>query len=652
MCGISGIWHLDNQQIEKDWLVNFTDSLRHRGPDGAGYWLHQKKHLGLGHRRLAILDLSEKGKQPMSFAEDRYQITYNGEIFNFLELKKELETLGYVFHSATDTEIILAAYHQWGKACLLKFNGMWAFAIWDNQKEKLFISRDRYGIKPLYYLTLPNKLFAIASETIAFKYLNGFKRKVNDSMLALSIVAQKMMESQGYTIYDHIYQLLPGHYIELEKGKKIQQHRWWNTYDHLVKVPTSYEDQMEEFSALFDDACRLRLRSDVPLASALSGGLDSSSVYCNIHQMMKKNDRIERSPDNWQKAFVATFPNTSVDERRFAEQVIEHTKGEVHYITPDYSQLINDIEKSTLLFDGITSTPIIALTDVYKAMHQNGIKVSMDGHGVDEMLFGYKGSVKAAFMDSYLSNDKKVMEDLMDTFIHLYPEQEQEQVREQLIAAAKIHKQAITSKNKIKNTVSSILRKIKPTSSFTSPSNPAWMKKQQQMGSMPNLSDHYLDYMHWSNSKKITHEHFHLTELPYNLRDFDRASMQNSIEIRMPFMDWRLITYVFSLPLSSKIGGGFTKRILRDAMKGILPESIRNRKLKIGLGAPVYEWFSGAMSEYLMDEFNSKKFTEYPLWNGEEIKNEVLEKIKTKSLKPEDCNKIWGLLNAHIIVNK
>jgi asparagine synthase (glutamine-hydrolysing) len=332
MCGIAGVWNLNNKLVELNELEKFTDSLIHRGPDGSGYSLYDNETLGLGHRRLSILDLSENGKQPLEYLNNRYSITYNGEIYNFIELKKILLSEGYNFKSESDTEVILAAYDFWGKDCLKKFNGMWAFAIWDNFKKKLFLSRDRFGVKPLHYIYKQNDFFAFASETIAFKYLSNFKREFDTQLLSRSILSFSSIEAFGYTIFKDVTQLLPGHYIEIKKGQKPVQIKWWSTLNNLVTFPTNYEDQVAYFKEIFEDACRIRMRSDVPLASALSGGVDSSAVYCMLHHLMNDNSiQKERLPSNWQKAFVATFPNTKVDERHYAEEVIKFTNGNAKY---------------------------------------------------------------------------------------------------------------------------------------------------------------------------------------------------------------------------------------------------------------------------------------------------------------------------------
>ena len=229
MCGISGIYNLNNNPVYLETLKRFTDSMVHRGPDGAGYELFDNNTLGLGQRRLSILDLSEAGKQPMSYADGRYWMTYNGEIFNFIEVREELQQLGHAFKSDTDTEVILAAYAQWGKACLDKFNGMWAFVIWDSQEKTLFLARDRFGIKPLYYVHQPSKFFAFASETRAFKFLEGFKREVDEELLKINLQDSYALEGLGYTPFKNIVQLLPGHCMVIRKGNEPKQKRWWQS---------------------------------------------------------------------------------------------------------------------------------------------------------------------------------------------------------------------------------------------------------------------------------------------------------------------------------------------------------------------------------------------------------------------------------------
>jgi len=299
MCGIAGIVHLNSDKVSSEKLKKFTDSMFHRGPDGAGYEIFENELVGFGHRRLSILDLSDAGKQPMFSHDKKLLITYNGEVYNFLEIKRELEKIGIRFITQSDTEIILQAYRQWGINCLNLFNGMFAIAIWDFENKSLLLCRDRFGVKPLYYLYLPQQIFAFASETVAFKYLQGFKREVNSETFQIALKHPEILEGSVHTIYKNIFQLRPGHYLEFKKNySRPVVKRWWNTIENLIDVPLNYNQQLEQFTELFKDACKLRMRSDVTLASALSGGLDSSSIYTTLHKINTNLTNIERLPAN------------------------------------------------------------------------------------------------------------------------------------------------------------------------------------------------------------------------------------------------------------------------------------------------------------------------------------------------------------------
>lgn len=636
MCGISGIWNLNGKRLQHEDLRSFNDTLTHRGPDDSGYFMSTSEAIGMGHRRLSILDLSSDGQQPMSYENGRYHISYNGEIYNFLELKQELEGLGHTFRTKTDTEVVIASFAHWGKDCLQKFNGMWAFAIWDEQKKELFLSRDRFGIKPLYYTFNRQNQFAFASETTAFQKLVGFEKTINSNHLRRSISDHSSIEAFGQTIYNGIFQLKPGHSLSINKEKKIEITQWWKTHEHLPEIPSKYEDQVAEFQRLFRDSCKLRMRSDVSLASALSGGLDSSSVYCTLNDLKKESSQLDRLPPNWQKAFVGIFPGTQVDEQKYAEEVIKYTHGEAQYVPPNYSNLVEDIESSTRQFDGISGTPIICLTNIYQAMRADGITVSLDGHGVDEMMYGYRNSVQKAIFASLGSANSRI-QDLKTTYLDLLFDNERVQ-QEQIM-------NAVGNDGSVKNFLRRLKRTFQKENSPKLKSHP-WLTDQDQW-------DHPYDQS-WNNFglESIPHDQFHVSELPYNLRDFDRGSMQHSIEIRMPFMDYRLVSYVFALPQESKIGGGFTKRILRDSMKGIMPESIRNRKLKIGLGSPLKEWFNGALNQYLLDTVHSQSFLINEIWNGHAVSDFVETKCKEKSWDDSSSSSFWPILNAHLIMTQ
>lgn len=313
-------------------LERFTDTLRHRGPDGRGTFIDG--NLGLGHRRLAILDLSDAGKCPMSYGGAdgrRYWITYNGEIYNFLELRSELQKLGHRFHTETDTEVVLAAFAQWGGDCLLRFNGMWALAIWDTVERVLFLARDRFSVKPLYYLSTGR--FAFASELKAFLALDTFSPGLNEEIVPGIIQNSYSYEGTNQeTILRGIRRLPGGHCLVLKDDGHYTIKKWWETQDHIPQIPARYEEQVEQFRELFLDAVRIRMRSDVPIGTCLSGGIDSSAIASSMAWNYHEGKTgLERCADDWQHTFIAGFPGTEIDECECAAEVVKHIGAKAHY---------------------------------------------------------------------------------------------------------------------------------------------------------------------------------------------------------------------------------------------------------------------------------------------------------------------------------
>jgi len=646
MCGISGIFHENMLPLSREKLVTFNDSMRHRGPDGSGIYLDPKIPFGMGHRRLSILDLSDRAAQPMPSADSRYWIAYNGEVFNFLEIRSELEKNNYSFRTDSDTEVVIAAYHLWGEKCLAKFNGMWGFSIWDSERQELFLARDRFGVKPLYYLHIPGVIFAFASETYAFRHLDDYKREWNESHLALNIQNPFALEGVGHTIIKHIYQVLPGHFLKISAAcVKPKQKRWWDTLENRPKIPDLYEAQIEEFFRIFQDSTLLRLRSDVKIATALSGGVDSSAIYCMLMAIARNPQLAKRRfPNDWQQAFVATFPDTSIDEKKYADEVLQFTGGKANYITPNYNNLVDDIVSKTLFFDSVYLTPISIVSDIYAAMRQHGNKISLDGHGVDEMLLGYPHFSETAYLEAVQNNKTDLANDYWETYKALFPSETQISLKKPSPNIG----WKIRVRKFLPKPVYRILQKLRSVAKGNS-KRPSWMLVNGDPA-LPRLSDRPIDIRRFSDTDRLLYQAFHVDILPTILRNFDRASMQNSIEIRMPFMDFRLVSFVFALPLESKIGGGFTKRILRDAMRGMMPESIRSRKLKIGLNAPLVEWFNGPLARFILDEVNSQAFRNSNIWNGKLLATVAEEKVKNQNWTWAEASNFWTILNAHILL--
>ncbi|BAO55400.1 asparagine synthase (glutamine-hydrolyzing) [Nonlabens marinus] len=619
MCGVSGIWNRRGPHLNKQQIELFTDSIAHRGPDGSGYYFNEVKGVALGHRRLSILDESNAGKQPMSI-DNNLWITYNGEIFNFIELRKELEQLGFRFKSETDTEVFLTAYKAWGLDCFSKFNGMWAAGIYDQSKQELLLVRDRYGIKPLYYLNSKNNLFAFSSETIAFKSLEGFERSFNQNNLNLVFQDAKCLEGRGETIFEHLRQVKPGHFLKVTQSDLIEN-RWWYPESQSPKVPGTYEEQVEYFKEIFEDACALRLRSDVPLASALSGGLDSSSVYATLHKI-NRHHSFERRPSNWQNAYTLIFPGSAQDEQYYAEKVAAHVGGNLKTIEVDYSR-VDNILSQTRLFDSVYDNPNFILVSLYEKMRTDGIKVSLDGHGVDELLFGYPEMLRQASRSLEGTNNdlQKQLDKIVDSMLFRNGQKKAftNYLRQQ------VNRVKILTKNILFENQSS------KSDSFVFPD--AGKKNIREFDS---LSD-------------ITNYHFYETSLPSILRNFDRASMQAGVEVRMPFMDYRIVDFLHAIPFESKVKFPFSKRILRSAMKGTLPEEIRVRKSKIGLVAPMDHLLNNYLQEFAMDIMNSKDFIESPYWDGKSIQEYATHKTGKNSWTMQDGMQIWPYLNAYLI---
>ena len=648
MCAIAGLWRFDGMPIAPDHFRNFVQSLQHRGPDRQDAVAIPEVSLMLGHCRLSILDLEAAAAQPMISRDGRYYIVFNGEIYNFLELRAELQQCGYSFFTNSDTEVILAAYDAWGDGCQQRFNGMWAFAIWDRKKQNLFLSRDRFGVKPLYFIYHPKALFAFASETIAFKYLENYQREVDPAMVALNLANSFVLEGMGKTIFRDIQALLPGHCLLLTNND-FRCEQWWSTSKELPSIPDDYENQVIEFRRLLFDACRIRLRSDVPIASALSGGIDSSSVYATTMALSKVENQILRAPEDWRRAFVCSLPNTALDETPYAKEVADFVGGKLELLVPQFDNLASQIEQDTIAMDFISTTPMM-MTQTYEAMRQMGIFVSLDGHGVDEMLYGYPSLVHEAWIQATNAGNVERACELERIYLEMQPSYDRTALQEDKNNISKKQHFASSAKravNYIRSGISYRSRKLFGRSQRILTGDP-WLKV---LPAKAEFSSTMQAPAHLNSAEKIIFQNFHLTTLPSILRNYDRIAMRHGIEIRMPFMDWRLVTFTFALPQTSKIGAGYTKRILRDAVKGILPESTRLRKLKMGWNAPMQEWFAGPLSEWILDHVHSRCFVQSDIWEGKKIKKFAEDKIRQKSWTWKECNRFWPFINAHLIVS-
>lgn len=634
MCSISCIWRLNKQPVSYDEIRAFNNVTAYRGPDGEGVFINANKNLALGHRRLAILDLSEAGKQPMFSADKKLVITFNGEIYNYIELKAELSTKGHRFITNTDTEVILAAYIEWGQACQLKLNGMWAFAIWNCEDSSLFLSRDRFGEKPLYYIYQKNKLFALASETVAFEYLPGFEKTFNPYNVDLAIRHPFYLESVGETIYKGIKKLLPGHSLII-RNNTLTIKKWWFSEEHLVQVPHSYNEQVEAFEELFKSSCELRLRSDVPVAVSLSGGLDSSTVYSTVQQVSREKET-GRVP-GWNHAFIACFPNTKMDERIYADEVVAFTNGIPHYVYPEQNDIAQRLFDDTRAEDFIYLSPPV-VHRIYESMRASNVTVSIDGHGADELFFGYPHMVSELAISAL-----EVERQTIFSTIAAMTETSYNQVTQQHNKA--LADQLLNSQRRVGNRIPEKIKRFYRTYMKRKSSGTGWLLHN------PSYHDLTLVTPPGDAAFGISYRQLHF-HLPTLLRNWDRASMKHGVEIRMPFLDWRLVSYVLSLPVGTKLSEGYNKRLLRDSLKGKLPESVRLRRNKIGINAPLEEWFNDRLAPFVLEAVNSRSFLASDIWNGPAIRSFVEGKRKTGQWTQKEAFKLWPYLNAWILMNR
>lgn len=617
MCGIVGIVNLDKKPVDKKVLLRMTNTLAHRGPDDEGVFL--EKNIGLGHRRLSILDLSSAGHQPMFYDNKNLAIVYNGEIYNYLELREELKKKGYRFKSQTDTEVILASYKEWGPACLGRFNGMWALAIYNKKEKSLFAARDRLGVKPFYYYFDKRKL-VFASEIKGILTHPEIPAKENERIV-WDFLLCGLVDHSEETFFRKIRELRPGHFLIL-KNNKLKIEKYWGLDPRKNSVKSHDSEANERFKEIFSDSVRLRLRSDVPIGTCLSGGLDSSAIVCTVNKFLKDTGKIFQI-GQWQKTFSSVYDKKKYpgcDEREFINSVIKKTKVRSHLVFPSGERLVREIDKIIYHQDyPFASTSIYAQWNVFRSAGENKVKVMLDGQGSDELLAGYH-----PFFGIYFAK-------LLKNF-QLF------RFSREIIGYSKNHQKSIfavfyglfldSAKRGIFGSGVSKLFKNKwqEYDLFL----PEWRNKFKPFKLQVPTNDVFKQGLH--NSLEIG-----LLSL---LRYEDRDSMAFSIESRVPFLDYRLVEFIYSLSDEQKIRNGQTKWVLRQALKGILPDKIRNRQDKIGFATPEEVWMKEELGKDMLKVFSSKQFEN----RGYFQKGETVKMFK-KYLKTEkgDYHLFWRL---------
>lgn len=568
MCGISGVINKANHKVKEESVKKINDIISHRGPDSEGFYTFQ--NLGFGHRRLSILDLSVLGHQPMCYL-DKYWITYNGEVYNYIEIREELKTAGYFFKSDSDTEVILAAYDCWGLECFSKFNGMWAFAIHDIEKNIVVFSRDRFGIKPFYYKETETE-FIFGSEIKQLLNTDS-GNKVNQDILLESMVTYIDNHTEE-TYFKDIFCLPQSSYMIYNLATHERQIQ---KYYQLAskKLNISDKEYISVFKNTFSDSIKLRLRSDVKVGTSLSGGLDSSSIAA-----IASDEYAKKASDQF-VAINAKSMDKSNDESAYAKLVADHKNLDLNVVTPTYEDFLKTIDDVVYTQDEPFGSPSMFMGwHVFQKAKQLGCTVMLNGQGADEILLGYE-----RYFTSFLS--------LSNLFT--LPKQ--------------LYLQYKNSRLKLSHTIayyfyfriSSVRIKRLKAKTFVK----SEFLKQKHFNTVVESAKAF------NNTENMQILEITKLQLPHLLRYEDRNSMRHSIETRLPFLDYRLVELAISVPLKLKIFNGWTKYILRKSVEDMLPQEIVWRKNKFGFESPDKIWLSNYASEMKEEIQNSKILNHY-----------------------------------------
>lgn len=621
MCGIWGI--ITNKEIDVTHFEKAGDTLRHRGPDDSGIYFNSdlrppnsKLRVALGHTRLSIIDLSAHAHQPMSNENDTVWIIYNGEVYNFREIRHELEKKRHIFKSNSDTEVVLHAYEEWGEDCLSRFSGMFAFGIWDENRQRLFLARDRIGKKPLVYYH-DGKFFTFASELQALISL-GVPRSIDLSAIHQYLAYQYI--SAPKTAFKNIFKLPPAHHLILENGE-VSVHKYWDL-DFSKKMQIEDERQLAEtvFQKLKESVSQ-RLISDVPFGAFLSGGIDSSIIVALMSQVM-------REPV---KTFSIGFEEEAYNELPYARQI-------ARLFRTDHKEFIVKFDATNILPElirhyGEPYADSSALPTYYLSkMTSEFVKVALSGDGGDENFAGYDRYYALKFMRwfKYIPNEVKTLS----------------------LKILDIGKES-DSKSKIKRLKRLIQGSLYPDNQVYS----QWMTAFSRDDIESLYSQAMLEVLaegepHNYLIKLFKHSTAHdLVEkamdvdihsyLPFDLLvKVDIASMANSLEVRCPFLDHKFMEFVASIPFEYKLNGRIKKYVLKKAFSGIIPEEIFSRR-KTGFGIPASRWFRHDLKEYISDVLLSRKSLERGYFKPDAIKTLLSKHV---SGRVDHSNKLWTLL--------
>ncbi len=616
MCGISGIFNLNGAPVNTDKLMTMAHLIKHRGPSDEGYLLWNTKekrflrafgndtiveikketsplqntiraNLGLAFRRLSIIDLSPSGHQPMASDDKQVWIVFNGEIYNYLELRDELKTLGFQFKSNSDTEVIVNAYRAWGIDCLQKFNGMWAFCLWDARKQRLFCARDRFGIKPFYYF-FDQRRFIFASEIKAL-LIHEIDRQLDEKAIYRSIRLNSFLINGDSTYFKQIKMLPQSHFLLLE-NRKLTVRRYYDlNMEKFESSQLTFAQAKEKYRQLFLDSIKLRMRSDVEVGATLSGGLDSSAIVSAAAHLTDRSFQ----------TFSAYYTHDArYDERPYVRLLAQKHGLRDHYISVQSNEALNDFYRITYFLDyPILGSSYISQHFVMKLARQHAVTVLLDGQGSDELLGGYNHAFYRYYAD--LIRFGKIIKLLKE-----------------LPAYLRYHQ---------KGTIWQKLAKIGFTLLFPE----SFIYKEEAQRSLPNPFN--ADFSHGTfnaiisdlPTTKLSNFLYNLlmnSMLPTLLHFEDRNSMASSIESRVPFLDYRLVEFAFSLPGRFKIQAHKGKIIHREALRTLVPSEILERKDKVSFFSPgEFFWLRNDFRNYAYSVFHSRSFANRGIFDVKKI---------------------------------
>ena len=618
MCGICGKIYLDTgKKVDGNLIEKMCSVLSHRGPDDAGVYL--KDNIGLGHRRLSVLDVSPAGHQPMTNEDGTIWIVCNGEIYNFIELRRDLEKKGHVFSSNSDTEVIIHLYEEKGVECLQDMQGMFAFALWDDKEKSLFLARDRLGKKPLVY-SFNKGVLLFASEIKSLLFDPDLPRDI-DQKAILSYLTYGYISSP-LTIFSSIKKLLPAHYMVFKDGA-LTIKRYWNLSYQKKLVYGSLLEYQDHFLELFSDAIKMRLRSDVPFGAFLSGGIDSGMVVALMSRFL----------DQPVKTFSIGFEETDYNELPFAQMVADKYSTDHHefVVKPD---VVDVLPKLMWAYNEPYADPSAVPTYHLSKVTRQHVAVALSGDGGDECFVGYNRYLHSQASYRYSKCLTLLNKKVISKIVDLLPNGETDRNFFKRSKSFLKHLCLCPEKQYLRWIAyfDDSLRKEICSASFNS----------SVAGLDP--SAYIEDLYHASDAESFMDRTLNVDVMSYLPEDLmvktDIASMACSLEVRSPFMDHRVMEFAASLPVDMKIYKGNLKYFLKRAAEDLLPSDIINRK-KQGFGLPVANWLRQDLKEMTYDLLLDKSAEERGYLNGEKVKKLLSDHMSGQS---DHCHRIWNLL--------